>query len=177
MIEFVLNGEAVSVDASPDTPLLWALRDNLQKTGTKFGCGKGQCGACTILFNGFATRSCLLPIAAVAGQQITTIEGLDGQHPVQQAWIAEAVSQCGYCQPGQIMQAVGLLNQTPKPSVEDIKLGMSGNICRCGTYPRIVKAIQRAAGISAPAPEAVPAEPVSPAATGVQTFDPAGAQS
>lgn len=173
MIEFTLNGELVQLDISPDTPLLWALRDNLQKTGTKFGCGKGQCGACTILINGFATRSCLLPIAAVAGQRITTIEGLNGDHPVQQAWIAEAVSQCGYCQPGQIMQAVGLLNQTPQPSVDDIKLGMSGNICRCGTYPRIVKAIQRAAGMTV-APAAVEeAAPVS----GVQTFDPAGAQS
>lgn len=143
MIEFVLNGERVTVDAAPDTPLLWALRDNLQKTGTKFGCGKGQCGACTVLLNGFATRSCLLPIAAIAGQQVTTIESLNGEHPLQQAWLAEAVSQCGYCQPGQIMQAIGLLNEIPHPSEIEIKRAMAGNICRCGTYPRIVKAIQR----------------------------------
>lgn len=145
MIDFFLNGEPVSLDADPDMPLLWVLRDSLQKTGTKFGCGLGLCGACTVLINGTPTRSCVLPIANVIGQQITTIEGLKGEHAVQHAWLSENVSQCGYCQPGQIMSAVGLLSQNSNPTDEDILIAMTGNICRCGTYPRIVKAIKVAA--------------------------------
>lgn len=145
MIEFFLNDQAVAVDVEPDTPLLWALRENLQKTGTKFGCGQGLCGACTVLVNGNATRSCVLPVSSIAGQRITTIEGLQGEHAVQRAWLSENVSQCGYCQPGQIMSAVGLLQQNGNPSDEDILNAMTGNICRCGTYPRIVKAIKVAA--------------------------------
>ncbi len=145
MIVFWLNGETVSLDVDNDMPLLWALRDVLQKTGTKFGCGQGLCGACTVLINGSPMRSCVLPIASVAGQQVTTIEGLGGNHVVQQAWLDENVSQCGYCQPGQIMSAIGLLAHNANPSEDDIRSAMSGNICRCGTYPRIVKAIQAAA--------------------------------
>ena len=145
MIDFILNGQPVSLDIEPDTPLLWALRDGLQKTGTKFGCGQGLCGACTVLVNGSPTRSCVLPVASIAGMQVATIEGLAGKHAVQQAWLDENVSQCGYCQPGQIMSVVGLLAQNPDPSEEDIRAALSGNICRCGTYPRILKAVQRAA--------------------------------
>lgn len=145
MIEFVLNGQPVALDVEPDTPLLWALRDGLQKTGTKFGCGQGLCGACTVLVNGNPTRSCVLPVASIAGQQVTTIEGLNGEHAVQRAWLDEKVSQCGYCQPGQIMTAVGLLAQNANPTDDDILNAMTGNICRCGTYPRIVKAIKAAA--------------------------------
>lgn len=145
MIAFVLNGQPVSVEMEPDTPLLWALREGLQKNGTKFGCGQGLCGACTVLVNGSPTRSCVLPVASIEGQQITTIEGLNGQHAVQRAWIDENVSQCGYCQPGQIMSAMGLLSKNPDPTEEDISAAMTGNICRCGTYPRIVKAIKLAA--------------------------------
>jgi isoquinoline 1-oxidoreductase alpha subunit len=145
MIEFVLNGKSVTVDVEPDMPLLWVLRETLNQTGTKFGCGQGLCGACTVIINGNATRSCVLPVAAVAGLQITSVEGLNGTHPVQQAWLAENVSQCGYCQPGQIMTTVALLAQNPSPSEADIATALSGNICRCGTYPRILKAVQRAA--------------------------------
>ncbi len=145
MINFFLNGQPVTLDIDADTPLLWALRDGLQKTGTKFGCGQGLCGACTVLINGNPTRSCVLPVASVAGQHVTTIEGLEGKHAVQQAWLDENVSQCGYCQPGQIITAVGLLSHNPDPSEADIQLAMAGNICRCGTYPRIIKAIKSAA--------------------------------
>jgi isoquinoline 1-oxidoreductase alpha subunit len=145
MINFFLNGKPVSVDVEADTPLLWALREGLQKTGTKFGCGQGLCGACTVLINGSPTRSCVLPVANIEGQHVTTIEGLGGEHAVQQAWLSENVSQCGYCQPGQMMTAVGLLSHNSSPSEEDIRSAMAGNICRCGTYPRIVKAIQSAA--------------------------------
>jgi len=145
MIDFFLNGESVSIDAEPDMPLLWALREDLQKTGTKFGCGQGLCGACTVLINGNPTRSCVLPVASIMGQKITTIEGLKGEHAVQQAWLSENVSQCGYCQPGQIMSAVGLLQKNTNPSDEEILTAMTGNICRCGTYPRILKAIKVAA--------------------------------
>lgn len=147
MIEFFLNGQPVAVEMEPDTPLLWALREGLQKTGTKFGCGQGLCGACTVLVNGNPTRSCVLPVANIAGQRVTTIEGLQGSHAVQQAWLDENVSQCGYCQPGQIMSAVGLLSSNTNPTDEDILTAMTGNICRCGTYPRIVKAIKSAAKI------------------------------
>jgi isoquinoline 1-oxidoreductase alpha subunit len=124
---------------------LWALRDGLQKTGTKFGCGQGLCGACTVLINGSPTRSCVLPVSSIAGMQVTTIEGLGGTHAVQQAWLEENVSQCGYCQPGQIMTTVGLLSQNANPTDDDILNALSGNICRCGTYPRIVKAVKTAA--------------------------------
>ena len=148
---FTLNGKSQTVDVSPDMPLLWVLRDTLNMTGTKFGCGMALCGACTVHINGEATRSCVTTVASVAGKKVTTIEGLsaDGSHPVQQAWIAEDVPQCGYCQSGQIMSAVALLAKKPKPTDADIDDFMSGNICRCGTYQRIRKAIHRAAGASA----------------------------
>ncbi len=144
---FTLNGKNQTVDVSPDMPLLWVLRDTLNMTGTKFGCGMALCGACTVHINGEAARSCQTAISSVAGKKVTTIEGLsaDGTHPVQQAWIAEDVPQCGYCQSGQIMSAVALLTKKPNPSDADIDDAMSGNICRCGTYQRIRKAIHRAA--------------------------------
>jgi isoquinoline 1-oxidoreductase subunit alpha len=147
-ITFTLNGKSQTVDdVSPDMPLLWVLRDKLQLTGTKFGCGMALCGACTVHINGEAARSCSTAISTVAGKKVTTIEGLsaDGSHPVQQAWIAEDVPQCGYCQSGQIMSAVALLAKKPAPTDKDIDDFMSGNICRCGTYQRIRKAIHRAA--------------------------------
>ena len=149
-ISLVVNGTAYTADVEPETPLLWVLRDTLKLTGTKYGCGIAQCGACTVLFEGRATRSCSIPIAAVAGKSITTIEGLsaDGTHPVQLAWIEFDVPQCGYCQSGQIMAAVALLKDTPKPTDADINRAMT-NICRCGTYPRIRAAIHRAAELQA----------------------------
>jgi len=148
---FILNGKSQTVDVSPDMPLLWVLRDTLNMTGTKFGCGMALCGACTVHINGEMTRSCITPISSVAGRKVTTIEGLsaDGSHPVQLAWIAEDVPQCGYCQSGQIMSAVALLAKKPNPSDADIDDFMSGNICRCGTYQRIRKAIHRAAATPA----------------------------
>jgi isoquinoline 1-oxidoreductase alpha subunit len=148
-IKFNLNGKTQTVDASPDMPLLWVLRDVLGMTGTKFGCGAGLCGACTVHVEGNATRSCQTAIERVANKSITTIEGLsaDGSHPVQQAWIELDVPQCGYCQSGQIMSAVALLSKKPKPTDADIDDAMSGNICRCGTYQRIRKAIHRAASM------------------------------
>jgi isoquinoline 1-oxidoreductase alpha subunit len=141
-----VNGHSHTVDVQSDVPLLWILRDTLQLRGTKFGCGRGICGACTVLVNGNATRSCITPAASLAGQPITTIEGLGdaGLHPVQRAWIDEDVPQCGYCQAGQIMMAVSLLKRTPNPSDQDIVEAMSGNLCRCGTYLRIRRAIRRA---------------------------------
>jgi isoquinoline 1-oxidoreductase subunit alpha len=144
---FTLNGKTQTVDVSPDMPLLWVLRDTLNMTGTKFGCGMALCGACTVHINGEATRSCTTPISSVAGKKVTTIEGLsaDGTHPVQVAWMAEDVPQCGYCQSGQIMSAVALLAKKSNPTDADIDDAMSGNICRCGTYQRIRKAIHRAA--------------------------------
>jgi isoquinoline 1-oxidoreductase subunit alpha len=149
MPDFTLrvNGSERKVDVSSDTPLLWVLRDTLQLTGTKFGCGAGLCGACTVHVDGAARRSCSTPVAQVVGKNIITIEGLsaNGPHPVQQAWIAEDVPQCGYCQVGQIMSAVALLTKTPQPSDEQITAAMTGNICRCGTYDRIRRAIHRAA--------------------------------
>ena len=141
-----INGKSVTVTAAPETPLLWVLRDELEMTGTKYGCGIAQCGACTVHMNGAAIRSCQTPISAVAGAQITTIEGLGGTHPIQVSWVKLDVPQCGYCQSGQIMSAVALLAQTPKPSDADIDGAMSGNICRCGTYTRIRQAIHSAAG-------------------------------
>jgi len=146
-IAFTLNGKSVRVEAEPDAPLLWVIREHLSLTGTKFGCGIAQCGACTVHIEGNPTRSCVTTISSVAGKKVTTIEGLspDSSHPLQKAWIAEQVPQCGYCQSGQIMQAAALLAKNPRPSREEIVTHMNGNICRCGTYPRIVKAIQRAA--------------------------------
>ena len=147
MTTITLNNQTVNVDAEPDTPLLWVLRDHLGMTGTKFGCGMALCGACTVHIDGAPTRSCVLPLRAAAGKSITTIEGLsmDRSHAVQRAWLEIDVPQCGYCQSGQIMSAAALLKANPKPSDADIDAAMSGNICRCGTYPRIRKAIHRAA--------------------------------
>jgi len=145
---FTLNGKSTTVNVDPQMPLLWVLRDTLDLTGTKFGCGMALCGACTVHINGDAARSCITPVSSVQGKKVTTIEGLsaDGSHPVQKAWIAEDVPQCGYCQSGQIMSAAALLAKKPKPTDADIDDAMSGNICRCGTYQRIRKAIHRAAG-------------------------------
>ena len=144
-ITFTINGKAAKVEAEPDTPLLWVVRENLSLTGTKFGCGAGLCGACTVHVDGKAVRSCQTALSKVAGKNVTTIEGLNGSHPVQKAWIIEQVPQCGYCQSGQIMQAAALLATNKKPTRDEIVAHMDGNICRCGTYPRIVRAIQRAA--------------------------------
>ena len=147
-IDFELNGESVSLDVDPAMPLLWAIRDIAGLTGTKYGCGKALCGTCTVHINGQPMRSCVLPASAAEGAKVTTIEGLteDGDHPVQVAWRELNVAQCGYCQSGQIMSAVGLLERIPNPTDADIDAAMSGNICRCGTYTRIRKAIHRAAG-------------------------------
>ena len=139
-----VNGNSVTVNAAPDTPLLWVLRDELGLVGTKFGCGKALCGACTVHLNGMAVRSCQTPVGAVAGQKVTTIEGLNN-NAVQKAWVALDVPQCGYCQPGQMMSATALLAMNKSPSDADIDAFMSGNICRCGTYPRIRAAIKAAA--------------------------------
>lgn len=146
-VEFRLNGEDVSVDVDANTPLLWAIREHVGLTGTKYGCGVAMCGACTVHVDGEATRSCQTFLGDVEGSDVTTIEGLspDGSHPLQQAWIAEEVPQCGYCQSGQIMQAAALLDSNPNPSRDDIVRHMDGNLCRCGTYTRIVRAIERAA--------------------------------
>ena len=149
-----VNGKSLTVKAAPDTPLLWVLRDELQLTGTKFGCGMAQCGACTVLMDGQAIRACVTPIEAVGAAKITTIEGLGGTHPVQAAWIKHDVAQCGYCQSGQIMSAVALLAATPKPSDADIDGAMDGNICRCGTYQRVRAAIKDAAGMAPAAAKA-----------------------
>lgn len=151
MIPITINGKRHMVDVSSDTPLLWVLRDTIGMTGTKFGCGMAQCGACTVHLEGRPIRSCITPISSASGKRITTIEGLsaDGSHPLQKAWIAEEVPQCGYCQSGQIMSAVALLAAKPKPSDADIDAAMAGNICRCGTYLRIRRAIHRAAAMMA----------------------------
>ncbi|MBM3490714.1 MAG: (2Fe-2S)-binding protein [Alphaproteobacteria bacterium] len=145
MAEFILNGRAASIDAEAEMPLLWVLRDVLGLTGTKFGCGIAQCGACTVHVDGEAQRACMLPLAAVAGRAVTTIEGLGagGPHPVQQAWIAEDVPQCGYCQSGQIMAVVALLAREPRPDAATVAATVD-NICRCGTYPRLLRAVTRA---------------------------------
>lgn len=149
MTEFKINGENVSVDVEDDTPLLWVIRDTLGLTGTKYGCGIGQCGACTVHLNGKAVRSCSIPVVDANGAEITTIEGLsdDASHPVQRAWVIEQVPQCGYCQSGMIMAAAAFLKNTPEPKDEDVDAGIT-NICRCGTYPRIRRAVHLAAGIS-----------------------------
>jgi isoquinoline 1-oxidoreductase alpha subunit len=151
MISIKVNGKAYEVDVPPNTPLLWVIRENLGLTGTKFGCGRSLCGACTVHVNGQATPSCVTSVSSVSGKEIITIEGLspDGSHPVQRAWIAENVPQCGYCQPGQIMAAAALLAKNRKPSDEEIDKAMAGNICRCGTYQRIRRAVHRAAEITA----------------------------
>lgn len=161
MISLSVNGTQHIVDVAPDTPLLWVIRENLAMTGTKFGCGIALCGACTVHLDGVPVRSCVLPVSAAAGRTITTIEGVSseqGLHPVQQAWVDEQVPQCGYCQSGQIMSAVALLERSPNPSDEEINQAMAGNICRCGMYGRIRKAIKTVAQ------------------SGVQQFDPAQAQ-
>ena len=150
-VDLVVNGQRRAVLVAPDMPLLWVLRDTLGLTGTKYGCGRGLCGACSVLVDGALTRACLVAVAAVAGRQITTIEGLaaDHDHPVVRAWIEEQVPQCGYCQPGQIVAATALLRQRPLPGDEEITRFMAGNVCRCGTYVRIRRAIHRAAGMIA----------------------------
>ena len=147
MVKLTINGKEHSVDVRPDTPLLWVLRDHLGLTGTKFGCGMAQCGACTVHLNGEAVRSCVTLVSRAAGQKVTTIEGLstDNSHPLQRAWLEDDVLQCGYCQSGQIMSAAVLLREHPNPTDADIDDAMSGNICRCGTYQRIRNAIHKAA--------------------------------
>ena len=147
MASLLLNGKTITVDAPPDTPLLWVLRDHLQLTGTKFGCGAAYCGACTVHIDGVATRSCVLPLSAAAGKRVTSIEGLTSRVgvAVQTAWDKHQVPQCGYCQSGQVMSAASLLSKNPKPSDDEIVAAMQGNLCRCGTYPRIVAAIHDAA--------------------------------
>ena len=153
-VDFTVNGKAVSVDVPPDMPLLWILRDNLSLKGTKYGCGEGQCGACTVHLRGRAVRSCQVEAKTVAGANVTTIEGLspNGTHPLQVAWREVDVPECGYCQAGQIMAAAALLSTNDKPSDAQIDTAMSGNICRCGTYLRIREGIKRAAKVTAPAP-------------------------
>jgi isoquinoline 1-oxidoreductase alpha subunit len=147
MVRLIVNGVERQVDADPDMPLLWALRDVLELTGTKYGCGMAQCGACTVHVDGEAMRSCVTPIGTVEGSRITTIEGLspDGQHPLQKAWVEVNTPQCGYCQPGQIMAAAALLRENPKPTDSEIDDALSGNLCRCGTYLRIREAVRKAA--------------------------------
>ena len=158
MTTLQINGRATTVDAPDDTPILWVLRDHLGLTGTKFGCGIAQCGACTVHVDGQARRSCVLPVGDVAGRAVTTIEaisdahGARGLHAVQQAWLAENVPQCGYCQAGQIMSTVALLRANPDPSDDDIDSALSANLCRCGTYPRIRRAVHRAAAALRPVP-------------------------
>jgi isoquinoline 1-oxidoreductase alpha subunit len=151
MIGLKVNGSSKQFDGDPNMPLLWYVRDMLEMSGTKFGCGAGLCGACTVHINGVAQRSCVTPMKDVEGKQITTIEGLhpNGEHPVQKAWVELNVPQCGYCQSGQIMQAASLLQEHAKPTDQQIDEAMAGNICRCGTYPRIRKAIKMAAGVTA----------------------------
>jgi len=151
MISLTVNQRTHQVDTDPSTPLLWVLREHLGLTGTKYGCGVAQCGACTVHLNGRPIRSCMTPVSAAAGKEVTTIEGLSpqGNHPLQRAWIEIEVPQCGYCQSGQIMTAAALLKQNPNPTDEDINRAQSGNICRCATYPRIRRAIHRAAELAA----------------------------
>ena len=167
MINFQLNNSPVEVDLDPDTPLLWVVRDHFKLKGSKFGCGMGLCGSCTMHVNGEAVRTCILPVSAVQGAVITSIEGLgqaDNLHPLQQAWVEQSVAQCGYCQSGQLMSASALLSKNPNPSNADIEAAMNGNICRCGTYSKIKSAIKSAA-------QAMRA-PVSM----VETFDPANVE-
>lgn len=144
MISIEVNEKHYEVDVSPHVPLLWVIREYLRLTGTKYGCGIGMCGACTVHIGGKARRSCQIPVGEVQGKRITTVEGIPRDHPVKKAWIAEQVPQCGYCQPGQIMQAAALLSENPDPSEDQIIKGMNGVLCRCGTYPRIKRALKRA---------------------------------
>lgn len=150
-VSFTVNGEPVTVDVPPEMPLLWVLRNVLEMKGTKFGCGIAQCGACTVHLNGEATRTCVLPVSRVEGQDVRTVEGLspDGTHPLQEAWKELDVPQCGYCQAGQLMSAAALLEQNPSPTDDDIDAAMNGNLCRCATYLRIRQAIRQAAGLPA----------------------------
>jgi isoquinoline 1-oxidoreductase alpha subunit len=161
MTRLTVNDKTLDIDAAPDTPLLWVLRDHLAMTGTKYGCGMALCGACTVHLEGAAVRSCVLPVGGLEGRRITTIEGLspDRSHAVQRAWIELDVPQCGYCQSGQIMSAAALLAHIPRPSDAEIDAAMAGNICRCGTYARIRKAIHRAADLLAPADRSSPGLP------------------
>ncbi|MBL8209910.1 MAG: (2Fe-2S)-binding protein [Bryobacterales bacterium] len=151
MIRLKINGTSRQYEGDPDMPLLWFLRDNLELTGTKYGCGMGLCGSCTVHVDGKAARACVTPMKSIEGKNVLTIEGLSakGDHPLQRAWKQCAVAQCGYCQPGQIMQAASLLKEKPKPTDADIEAAMQGNICRCGTYERIRKAVKIAAGVQA----------------------------
>ena len=146
-MRLTINGKTMELDVDPNTPLLWAIREQAGLTGTKYGCGVAQCGACTVHVNGQSARACVTPVSSVAGKKVTTIEGLSpsGDHPLQKAWVAEQVPQCGYCQSGQIMQAAALLARNKKPTREQIVSHMNGNLCRCGTYNRIIAAVQRAA--------------------------------
>ena len=139
-----INNQEYNVSVDPSTPLLWVLRDHLNLYGTKYGCGIGECAACTVHLDGVSRKSCMIPVAQVGSSKVTTIEGLKGEHPVQEAWLEDDVAQCGYCQPGQIMSAVALLKENPNPSDDEIRSAMSGNLCRCGTYTRINKAIRKA---------------------------------
>jgi len=152
-VELIVNGRSVSLEVEPDTPLLWILRDHLGLTGTKYGCGIAQCGACTVHLDGDAVRSCVTPLSRASGRRVTTIEGLspNRSHPVQRAWLEEQVPQCGYCQSGQIMSAAILLARVPNPTDSDINAAMAGNLCRCGTYARIRSAIHRAASLASKA--------------------------
>jgi isoquinoline 1-oxidoreductase alpha subunit len=149
MIVFNVNGKETRIDTTPDTPLLWVLREKMGLIGSKFGCGEGLCGACTVLIDGKPERSCVTPVGDLQGKKVLTIEGIPKNHPVKTAWLAQEVSQCGYCQPGQIMAAVALLTKKPKPTDADIDGAMAGNLCRCGTYGRIRQAIHAASGQSA----------------------------
>jgi len=149
MITLDVNKKKYEVDVSPDVPLLWVIRDHLLLTGTKYGCGMSLCGACTVHIDGKARRSCQVPVGEAQGKEITTIEGIPDNHPVKKAWLAEDVPQCGYCQPGQVMEAIVLLKNNPRPSDADIDNAMTGNICRCGTYQRIRSAIRQAANMMA----------------------------
>ena len=144
MISLDINGKSYQVNVDPDVPLLWVIRERLQLTGTKFGCGIGVCGSCTVHIDGKAQRSCQTPVGSAQGKKITTIEGLPADHPVKKAWVQEQVPQCGYCQPGQIMQAAALLAEDPRPTDAKINEQMNGNLCRCGTYPKILSAIRLA---------------------------------
>lgn len=154
MIEFHLNGQPVALEADPSMPLLWALRENLRLTGTKFGCGMGLCGACTVHVDGVARRSCTLPLEGVAGKSVTTVEGLDDDHPLFAAWVEHNVAQCGYCQPGQVMAAAALLAENPSPDRDQVRQALSGNLCRCGTYNRIQAAVLSAAAVGTWEPRA-----------------------
>ena len=146
MFTLNVNRKNYNVDVDGETPLLWVLREHLKLTGTKYGCGAGICGACTVLIDGKAARSCQIPVKDAVNKKITTIEGIDDDNPVKKAWIEEEVPQCGYCQPGQIMQAISFLSENPHPDENQIKIAMSNNLCRCGTYPKIISAIKKASG-------------------------------